>query len=58
MWWVELLNSIVALLNGGAGGGGGTPGGATTSIQFNNAGVFAGSTAFSYVDVAACAIRK
>ena len=30
------------------GGGGGTPGGATTQIQYNNAGVFAGSPDFTF----------
>lgn len=29
-------------------GGGGTPGGATTNVQYNNAGAFGGSTAFSF----------
>lgn len=30
-------------------GGGGTPGGSTTNIQYNNAGVFGGSSAFNFV---------
>ena len=32
----------------GGGGGGGAPGGATTQIQYNNAGAFAGSSAFTF----------
>ena len=43
MWWVELLNSIVALLNAGAGGGGGAyesiataSGAGTTSVTFSS----------------------
>ena len=33
---------------GGGGGGNGTPGGANTQVQFNNAGVFAGATSFTF----------
>lgn len=51
MYWDDTL-ACVNVFNGtswgclaGGGGGGGTPGGPNTSIQFNNAGAFGGSSA-------------
>jgi hypothetical protein len=37
-----------AIIAGGGGGGGGSPGGSSTSVQFNNSGVFGGDSNFLY----------
>src|SRR5262249_16067506 len=37
-------------------GGGGTPGGATTQVQFNNSGAFAGDSGFTYAGSGAATI--
>lgn len=44
---VDSINEVRALALAG-GGGGGTPGGATTQVQFNNSGAFAGDSTFTW----------
>lgn len=53
LWYDSTGNNLRARINGatislGAGGGGGTPGGSTTQVQYNSAGVFAGSANFTF----------
>lgn len=48
------VNGVLSWAAGG-GGGGGSPGGSNTQIQFNNAGVFGGDAAFTFVNGAGTA---
>lgn len=43
---VSIIGGIISLLSGGAGGD--VPGGSDTQVQFNDAGVFGGSAAFTF----------
>jgi hypothetical protein len=57
-------NSVLVWYNGanwiivGGGTAGGTPGGATTQVQFNNAGAFAGDDEFTYDSTGAITLGK